>query len=271
VNPDVAERGVENPQAKEAAGPAPALPRISVLIPAYNEERLIGQVLDSVHASFGVCGISAYEIIVCDNNSTDRTALIVAGKNARVVFEPHNQIARARNKAAAEASGAWFIFLDGDTLLNPDLLRATVEAFSSGMVCGGGAGIRFDRADLGPVVKGLTGFWNWLSTTFDLAAGSYLFCLGAAWQETGGFESDVYAGEELFFSRKVKRWGKSRGMRFRILRNASVVTSARKMEWYGPWELLWHMILLLHPRAKNRRESCGLWYTRPASSLKADE
>jgi glycosyltransferase involved in cell wall biosynthesis len=246
-------------------------PKISVLIPAYNEERLIGQVLDSVHESFASCGNSAYEIIVCDNNSTDRTALIAAEKKAQVVFEPHNQIARARNAAASRATGEWFIFLDGDTLLNAELLRETVETLSQGEVCGGGAGIRFDRTNIGAVARGLTKFWNWVSTTFNLAAGSYLFCLRDAWKDTGGFDENVYAGEEIFFSRRVKHWGKSRGFRFRILRTSSAVTSARKMEWYGPWELLWYMILMLRPKAMNRRESCALWYTRPVSSSKADE
>ena len=40
------------------------------------------------------------EVVVCDNNSTDRTAEIARAAGARVVFEPFNQIARARNTGA---------------------------------------------------------------------------------------------------------------------------------------------------------------------------
>jgi glycosyltransferase involved in cell wall biosynthesis len=43
-------------------------PLISVLIPAYNEARLIGQVIDSVRASFAANERTDYEIVVCDNN-----------------------------------------------------------------------------------------------------------------------------------------------------------------------------------------------------------
>lgn len=69
-------------------------PDVSVLIPAYNEEAFIGRVIDSVHQSFASVPDCSFEIIVCDNNSTDRTAEIAATKDAKVVFEPHNQIAR---------------------------------------------------------------------------------------------------------------------------------------------------------------------------------
>ena len=55
------------------------------------------------------------ELIVCDNNSTDRTAEIARNAGARVVFEPVNQIARARNRGAAAATGDWLIFVDADS------------------------------------------------------------------------------------------------------------------------------------------------------------
>ncbi len=246
-------------------------PRVSVLIPAYNEERLIGAVLASVHASFAECRETTYEVIVCDNNSTDHTAEVARANGAQVVFEPHNQISRARNTAAAKASGEWFIFLDGDTQLNPGLLRETLGALASGKMSGGGTTIEFDRGNLGPFAHGLIWLWNWISATFHLAAGSYLFCLGEAWKEVGGFAEDIYAGEELFFSRKVKSWGKQRGLRFRVLSKSPIVTSARKMEWYGQWELLKHVLLMMHPTAMKRREACSLWYTRPPSTTKAGE
>src|SRR5438876_11028275 len=55
------------------------------------------------------------ELIVCDNNSDDRTAQIARAAGARVVFEPVNQIARARNTGAAHAAGEWLIFIDADS------------------------------------------------------------------------------------------------------------------------------------------------------------
>ena len=243
---------------------AAVAPVLSVVIPAYNEERLLAGVLDRVHACFATVGLAACEIVVCDNNSTDATAAVARANGARVVHEPHNQISRARNTAARAARGRWLIFLDADTLLSPELLRATLACFESGTVVGGGAALRFDLADIGPFATAMTALWNSLSTTFGLAAGSYVFCSRQAWEEVGGFNENVYAGEEIYFSRELKRWGKPKGLRFRILRDTPVVTSARKVEWYGQWQLLGRSLMMIRPGAVKSRAACSLWYSRPA-------
>ena len=87
---------------------------LSIVIPAWNEEKLLPATLQALHsacASFSAAGIS-WEVIVCDNNSTDRTAEVARASGASVVFEPVNQISRARNTGAAAASGSWLLFLD---------------------------------------------------------------------------------------------------------------------------------------------------------------
>ena len=76
---------------------------LSIIIPAFNEERLIEHCLRSVSASLAVNdrpGLTS-EIIVVDNNSTDNTANLARQAGAGVVFEPINQIGRARNTGAA--------------------------------------------------------------------------------------------------------------------------------------------------------------------------
>ena len=240
-----------------------ASPVLSLLIPAYNEERLLPAVIDRVRASFDAVGFAEYEIVVCDNNSTDATGEVALAKGARVVREPHNQISRARNTAARAASGKWLVFLDADTLLSPELLRATLDCFEGGQIVGGGAAITFGAGNLPPSANRVLASWNWISRTFGLAAGSYVFCYQQAWEETGGFDEDVYAGEEIYFSRKLKRWGRARGLSFRILRDTPVVTSPRKMEWYGQWQLLGRCLLMMRPGAMKSRAACSLWYTRP--------
>ena len=238
-------------------------PVISVLIPAFNEEELISKVIDSVHASFREAAGPPYEIIVCDNNSTDATAERAREKDARVVHEPHNQIARARNKAASHATGEWLIFLDADTLLSPELLKATLDCVGSNQICGGGSIIAFDGPALTGIAAAMVRFWNCISRRFDIAAGSYLFCAREAWEETGGFPESVYAGEELFFSRRIQRWGRKRRMRFTVLTDAPIVTSSRKLQWYGGPQLLWRTVKLAVPGALKNRDRCNLWYSRP--------
>ena len=242
---------------------SPSEPFLSVLIPAYNEEALIARVIEAVRLSFAAAGRSDYEIVVCDNNSTDATAQIAESLGARVVFERHNQIARARNTAARASRGQWLIFVDGDTFLSPALLRATLEAVRSGKVCGGGAVLRFDAAKVGLLSLGVARLWNLVSGTFKLAAGSFLFCDRQAWADTGGFDEEFYAGEEIVFSNDVKEWGRARGLQFRIIESAPIVTSGRKMEWYGQWQLVFRVLRMTRPGAMKSREACGLWYTRP--------
>ena len=219
-----------------------------------------------MRSSFAQAGIESYEIIVCDNASTDATAELARAEGAQVVFEPHNQISRARNAAARSARGRWLIFLDADTLLMPGLLSETMARLEDGEVCAGGAVLQFGTAKLGLLAGALLGFWNWISTRLRLAAGSYIFCMRIAWEEVGGFDESVYAGEELLFSRRLDRWARARGQRFEVLTKTPVVTSARKFEWYGQWQLLWRIAKLARPGALYSRQRCALWYTRPSGS-----
>ena len=112
--------------------------RTSFLIPAYNEEKLIGRALESIRGACKRCGVADYEIVVCDNASTDTTAEIAAASGANVVHEPHRQIARARNSAAASSCGSRLVWLDADAMLTPEVLGATMRTFESGEYCGGG-------------------------------------------------------------------------------------------------------------------------------------
>jgi glycosyltransferase involved in cell wall biosynthesis len=242
-------------------------PQFSILIPAFNEAALLPRTLLSVHACFAAVNRTlgeevAYEIIVCDNNSTDATPAVAEAHGARVVFEPHNQIARARNTAAERSRGEWLIFLDADSQVTEELLTHTIRAIRAGGVCGGGTLVKFDRAKIGFVPSLVARLWNFVSAHLHLAAGAYVFCLRTAWEAVGGFDQRVYAGEELFFSRAVRKWGRPRGLKFRVLRETAIVTSARKLDWYGPWELLGQMAVLAIPGSIKRRNSCGHWYGR---------
>src|SRR5688572_5819892 len=76
--------------------------KISVIVPAFNEEQFLGKTLAQIKAAASALANTGWgtELIVCDNNSTDRTAEIARAAGANVVFEPVNQISRARNSGA---------------------------------------------------------------------------------------------------------------------------------------------------------------------------
>ncbi len=223
--------------------------KLSVIIPAYNEEKLLGRCLTSVKEAFGGPGESwlDHEVIVCDNNSSDSTASIAEGSGARVVFEPVNQIGRARNAGAAGAAGEWLLFIDADSRLSPSTLAQLAGEIKGGRCCGGGALIAMEDAPALAAGAG-AGLWNLISRSLRLAAGSFLFCRTDAFRETGGFSAELYAGEELDLSRRLAGWGKARGLDFVILPGPHV-SSGRKLNLYpAAYFLLLLAAVLFSPR-----------------------
>src|SRR5262245_53002781 len=115
---------------------------VSFIIPAYNEQLLIGRTLRAVHEAAQALG-EAYELIVVDDASSDQTADMAVKYGARVVQVNHRQIAATRNAGARVAAGEMFVFVDADTEVSEAAVRAAVKAMQNGAV-GGGCRFRFD-------------------------------------------------------------------------------------------------------------------------------
>jgi glycosyltransferase involved in cell wall biosynthesis len=234
----------------------------SVIIPAYNEEEFLPDTLSSVKLAMEVQR-AVGEIVVVDNNSSDRTAEIARTSGARVVCEPFNQISKARNTGAFHATGRYLIFLDADTLISEQLLKITLENLGSGRCAGGGSTVLPDIAmETGP--RKCLDFWNALSIRFHIAAGSYIYCIKEGFQAVGGFSERVYASEEIWFSIAYGRWARKRGMHFTIITEAPVITSIRKLDWFSPFQIIVIAIGIgLFPFGLFSRRFCRLWYWRP--------
>lgn len=235
---------------------------LSVVIPAFNEERLLPTTLTSLHQaleSIHQLGWSS-EVIVCDNNSSDRTPEIARAHGARVVFEPINMIGRARNAGAAAATGEWILFLDADSIPSPALLAATARAIESGRCFAGGSVLRLDGGP--PSAHFASGIWNLISRLGRWPAGSFLFVETAAFREIGGFSLKQYAGEELDLARRLKRSTRAKGRRLTILTGTPLITSARKIHLYKPAEILSFILrAAFRPKATmSNREACAMWY-----------
>ena len=231
--------------------------KLSVIVPAFNEERLLAGSLAVIREA--MVAFADTELIVCDNNSTDRTAGIARASGARVVFEPLNQIARARNAGAAHASGDWLLFVDADSYPTIELLEETRTAIGSGCLAGG-ATVTLQTAD--PVIRFWVSAWNALSRRLRWAAGSFIFCEAAAFREIGGFSQDLYAGEEIDLFRRLKRFARQKRREIVILHKNPLRTSDRKAHLYSKGEHFRFMLktLLLGGRNLRSRESCYAWY-----------
>lgn len=236
--------------------------KISVIIPAFNEERLLGESLRHIRsamAAFTGRGWEA-ELILCDNNSTDRTAEIARAAGAQVVSEPVNQIARARNTGASIATGGWLVFVDADSHPSQELFADVADQVSSGLCLAGGSTMRLETSNFAARV--VTGAWNRGSRLKRMMAGSFIFVEAAAFREIGGFSNELFAGEELDLSMKLKALAKRRGKRIVILHRHPILTSARKLHLYKSSELFKFFIKALFARKRvlRSRDECSPWY-----------
>lgn len=236
--------------------------RVSIIIPAFNEERLISETLRRVKAAAAAFSRRGWatQIIVCDNNSTDRTAELSRAEGATVVFEPINQIARARNSGAAAATGDWLVFIDADSHPSAELFADVAEQMAMGRCLGGGCTMKLEGHY--PVASLITRLWNGLSRAARLLAGSFIFCEARAFREVGGFSNELFAGEEIDLSQRLKRLARDKKKCIVILHRHPLVTSARKMHLYTPREHIRFLarVALSRKRILASREECHTWY-----------
>ncbi|MCP9455993.1 MAG: glycosyltransferase [Nitrospira sp.] len=235
---------------------------LSIIIPAYNEELLIRQCLHSVYESVSCCQELAcsWEVIVVDNNSTDSTALVAQEAGAHVVFEPINQIGRARNAGATRAKGEWLLFLDADSLLTPELLRDILTTIRQGHCVG--IGSTLVMKDLPWWAEGLAFVWKVMSIACCWAAGALFACRRDAFFHVGGFPEEFYALEEIELSKRLKQWGRERGLDFVILTSHPLETSSRKIALYSKAEIakqIFYLCCLPYRTVKDKR-LLSVWY-----------
>jgi hypothetical protein len=112
---------------QNAAFPSPA---VSVVMPTWNREGVLGAAIRSVQAQT----FPDWELLVVDDGSTDATRHVVgtfaADQRIRYVAQEHSGKCAARNHALRIARGALIAYLDSDNLWYPDFLSAAVAAFS---------------------------------------------------------------------------------------------------------------------------------------------
>ena len=236
--------------------------KVSIIVPAFNEERLLGQTLAQINLARKSFSERTWEseLIVCDNNSKDRTAEIARENGARVVFEPVNQIGRARNCGAAAATGEWLLFVDADSLPTAELFADAAAVMQTGECVAGGTTLRL--AGNHPIANLVTGLWNCASRFRGLLAGSFIFCEAAAFRKVGGFNPEFFAGEELDLGKRLTALAKETNRKIVILNRHPMLTSDRKVRLYSTWENFTFIVKAgLRPeRVMRDKSACYAWY-----------
>lgn len=236
--------------------------KISVVVPAFNEERLLAASLRHLQGAMAVFVRRGWtsELIVCDNNSTDRTAQIARVAGAQVVFEPVNQISRARNTGAAHAQGDWLIFVDADSYPSQALCEDVASEIEAGRCLAGASTVRIESDR--PLIRSLGFLWNALSRFNKWGAGAFIFCEAAIFKRLGGFSQELYAAEEIDLFRRLKRLARRERRTIAILHRHPLATSGRKARLYTARELLMFMLKTVATGGRTLRNAkeCFSWY-----------
>ena len=186
----------------------PENPHITVVIPAYNEEDFIKITLSSIADQT----YKNFELIVVDNNSTDKTGEIAKSFGARVIVEKKKGVAWARQAGFAAANGTIIITTDADTVVPTDWVEKMMQGFSDEKIVGFGG---LNRLYSGPV--GSRAATRYLATAFwliDRIASNGWNLLGSnfgvrksAFEKIGGFNTDLTLGEDVDLSQRLKKIG----------------------------------------------------------------
>lgn len=235
-------------------------PAISLIIPAYNEEKRIYRTLLSVTKavrSFELETNEEMEIIVVDNNSIDRTVEIAEIFGVKIVQEKRHIISAVRNTGAKAAQGDILCFLDADSEVSENIFCLVYHAMQTGEYIGGGAKMKLDQNGL--FYKGLS-FGSLVMSYITGVSAVLIYTQRETFEKLGGFDEKYYAGEDLKFIFNLRKEGKRLGKQFKNIYNGYVVTSARKFNAMNLKDIALFASLLLNNSMMMNPEYCQTWY-----------
>jgi glycosyltransferase involved in cell wall biosynthesis len=192
---------------------------VSFVVPAYNEEALIGSCLAAITAEVSRTGCQA-EIIVVNNSSSDGTRRIASAiPGVKVIDEPQRGLVQARRAGCLAAEGEYIANIDADTVLLEGWLRTALAEFarSPHLVALSGPYIHYDLPAPARLVS--AGFYRGVYIVHLLSrivagAGSVMqggnfIVARRALESAGGFNPDFqFYGEDAELARRLAKVGK---------------------------------------------------------------
>lgn len=186
--------------------------KVTVIIPAYNRSEYLLEAIQSVIAQ----GYEFKEIIVVDDGSTDDTKekleLLIASGKIRYHHQENSGRSAARNKGISLARGDYIAFLDSDDLLEPGTLERQVGYLMKnphmGLVHGGY--VKFDDRNNNLGYRNPSWFSGWIYPEIllkwnALLATPTVMIPRRVLGEVGGFNEDLFIGEDLDLWRRIAR------------------------------------------------------------------
>ena len=216
--------------------------RLSFVIPARNEEALIGETLDAILASVAhACAISRHqlwlpdtsiEVIVADDQSKDGTAAIVRDFADRVGVRwvpcVGGTCAAARNAGVVASSGRVFCFVDADTIVPLNAVERILELHESDRRCL----VLYRLASREPGIRARLWWTFWgLARRLPLARAksmpAFMSCDRAHFESYGPFHTSWAIAEEWPLTGAAYRYHNER---FLYDRSLAARTSSRRMD-----------------------------------------
>jgi glycosyltransferase involved in cell wall biosynthesis len=221
--------------------------RLSIIIPAKNEEQALPKLLGSLRAQT----LAPHEIIVADAGSTDGTRALALGFGCTVI--PGGLPAVGRNAGAQIATGDWFVFLDSDVFLEPEFLESLERQIRS-------RGLESGTAyNIPRYVMGDKGYHSLAVRLFDrciyflhnvglefsalirypYATGTCMFLSRGLFRRLGGFDERIAAFEDSELAARAAKVAKHG-----VVKRPVVHISTRRFDKHN--RLLWVFYVSLH-------------------------
>ena len=241
-------------------------PTLSVIIPAWNEEKVVGRAVDSLKRAASLYERdrqASAEIIVVDNNSQDRTAEIAREHDATVVFEPVNNIGKARNPGVTAARGRYLAFCDADNEVTENLLVLIHDHLEDPRIVGGGTWI--EPANHNLKIDFFYFVWG-IYVRFSRVGVGMMHCRKADFEAFGGFDETIYAAEDVQLAYDLKKIGRPRGQKFNLIKKGWIITSTRKIDQTPLLVMIGKLLGFAFglQRKIRSKEYCEHWYEKAA-------
>lgn len=213
---------------------------LSIVIPAYNEEQYLAATLGALQIALPD---KHAEVIVVDDESTDRTAEIATELGARVVETRAHNIGKVRNTGAAASEAEILVFLDADTLVKPGVFEKIIHELSDPLCVGGSVAVEYEaftKRKWARVYLDMFRFWG---LVLKMRQGAIQFCRKDIFDQLGGYDETIYVGEDIEFHWRLDKIAKRQRGHTVFIEEPKVVTSSRRFDKMT----LWRALVFTHP------------------------
>lgn len=232
-------------------------PRVSLVIPAHNEEGFLPGCLAAAREAASLLE-DAVEIIVVLNRCTDGTEEISRAAGCVIVREDEKNLSVIRNRGVRAATADIVVTCDADSRMHRSTFVQVVKRLSSEKRVGGGAMIFPERWSLG-IIASAASVFPYLALS-GVSFGLFWF-RREDFDEIGGFDPRFISVEDLDFARRLKRHGMKTGRRWGTLLTSPLVTSCRKFDEFGDWYFFLNPRLVRKIfRGDDRNAADHFWY-----------